>query len=181
VEAPPARPDNWLAHLFRFLGVSLLAGIAWYVVAGIVWTVHVLTRTGYRARDLLLLFVPVVGTVVHAKAFWRYTARHVYWAPRPDLPPDVLRGWQRPVAVAGGWVLGPAVIAGLAAILATFDGWTAAEREQLVRSFEAQGFEPATASCIADEVIEQFPESHVEYDAAEAQAAVLDAVALCDR
>jgi hypothetical protein len=82
---------------------------------------HILNVTGYRKRDVLWSAVPIVGTIVETKSMWRYTAREVYWNGRHDRPSDVLHGWARPVAIAGGWLMVPAFAVGGAIAVATDD------------------------------------------------------------
>lgn len=124
--APALRPvaaDPFLLHLLRHLGVWLafqvlvLGGwmlgqpavvIAGIVAAGIAAS-GVLTATGYRRRDLVLLVVPVVSLVVGHRCVWRYTSRYVYWEHSPQSRSG-RRSW-RPAAIALGWIGFPVLLA----------------------------------------------------------------------
>ena len=78
------REDNGFVHLLRFLGVWLLMAMLFYVIVGYVWMMFALSATGRRKRDILMLLIPVWGTVVGVQTMWRYTAKNVYWSARPD-------------------------------------------------------------------------------------------------
>ena len=87
--APPPsfrapREDNGFVHLLRFLGVWLLMAMLFYVIVGYVWMMFALSATGRRKRDILMLLIPIWGTVVGIQTMWRYTAKNVYWSVRPD-------------------------------------------------------------------------------------------------
>src|SRR5205807_1702451 len=83
---------------------------------------------GSGKRDVLLLFVPVLGAVVAITATWRYTARSVYWSPRHDRPSTVLTSPWRPVAIGFGWAAGLAAIAAIIVAIEQGSGWTSSGR-----------------------------------------------------
>ena len=115
VAVPEPEPvfDPWLPHALRFIGVGALLAVAWLTfILGLLWRMHALSVSGYRKRDVLWLWVPVVGWIADARTLWRYTARSAYWTPRDDRPSDVLDGWARPVAIGAGWVAIPLLAAG---------------------------------------------------------------------
>lgn len=175
--------DPWFAHALRCIGVAALVAIAFYVIAGFFWMAHIFDRTAHRKRDLLWLLVPVAGAAVQTRAIWRYTAREVYWQPLEDRPPDLLRGWQRPWAIGAGWVLFPlmTVLIGLGAAAGFDEEWTPEEREDLIQGYHQEGFDRATAECIADEFIEEIPDPDGFYTVDEIDDATTDAVNLCSR
>jgi hypothetical protein len=112
--------DPWVPHALRFVGVGALLTVAWMTfILGLVWRMHLLSVTGYRKRDVLWLWVPVVGWIADARTLWRYTARDEYWTPRDDRPSHVLDGWARPAAITAGWLAVPALAVG--GILASID------------------------------------------------------------
>ncbi len=82
----PLVPDSGGAHFWRYLGISLLMALSCYILIGLVWFAIVLSQTGRRKRDLLMLLVPIWGSVVATQTQWRYTARNVYWSARADRP-----------------------------------------------------------------------------------------------
>lgn len=111
--APEPVDDPWLPHALRFAGVGLLLLVAWLTfILGLLWRMHIFTVTGYRRRDVLWEWVPIIGTIAETRSLWRYTARDVYWTPRDDRPSEVLDGWARPVAIGMGWLALPVVAAG---------------------------------------------------------------------
>ena len=113
VAVPETVDDPWSLHVLRFIGVGLLLLVAWMTfILGLVWRMHALNVTGYRKRDVLWLWVPVIGWVADSRSLWRYTAREAYWTPREDRPSHVLDGWARPVAIGAGWLALPALAAG---------------------------------------------------------------------
>jgi hypothetical protein len=156
--SPIVEDDPWLGHLLRMIGVYAAQTAALYAcLAGLVWEAHMFSRTGYRKRDMLWLFVPVWNVVVTTRCLWRYTARDVYWSPRDDRPSDVLRGWQRPASIALGWAALPiAAVIGIVIALTT-DGWTDQQRRAEVQSLVEAGFTRADAECVVAEVEEQEP------------------------
>jgi hypothetical protein len=125
VVEPEPVSDPWFLHALRFVGVGALLAVAWMTfILGLLWRMHALSVSGYRKRDVLWLWVPVVGWIGDARTLWRYTAREVYWTPRDDRPSHVLDGWARPVAIGAGWVALPMLAAGgvVAAVTdSTFD------------------------------------------------------------
>ena len=113
VPEPEPVDDPWWPHALRFVGVGLLLVVAWMTfIVGLVWRMHALSATGYRKRDVLWLWVPVIGWVADSRSLWRYTAREAYWTPREDRPSHVLDGWARPVTIGAGWLALPALAAG---------------------------------------------------------------------
>lgn len=115
VDVPAAEPvqDPWFPHALRFCGVGLLLVLAWMtLVLGLLWRMHIFTVTGYRKRDVLWEWVPIIGTIAETRSLWRYTARDVYWTPREDRPSAILDGWARPVAIGVGWLALPVIAAG---------------------------------------------------------------------
>ena len=149
--------DPGFTHFLRFLGVSFALSLSCVFLVGLFWMAHLRSRTGYRKRDILSLVVPYYGAYVSVVTLWRYTARDVYWTPRDDRPSDVLRGWQRPAAIAAGWVLFPVFTVLLIVAAALASGWSDAERTDLVNSFVQAGVDRPTAECMADEIIDDFP------------------------
>jgi len=113
-EPEPVR-DPWLLHALRFIGVGLLLVLAWTTfILGLLWRMRMFTVTGYRKRDVLWEWVPIIGTIAETRTLWRYTAREVYWEPREDRPSQVLDGWARPLAIGAGWLTVPLFAAGAA-------------------------------------------------------------------
>ena len=115
VAVPDPEPvdDPWFLHALRFTGVGLLLLVAWMTfVLGLIWRMHMFSVTGYRKRDVLWEWVPIVGWIAETKTLWRYTARDAYWTPRDDRPSHVLDGWARPVAIGAGWLALPMLAAG---------------------------------------------------------------------
>jgi hypothetical protein len=85
-ELRPLREDGGFVHFLRFLLIYFVMALACYILIGIVWLGFALGHTGRRARDLLMLFIPIWGTVVVVQTIWRYTAKNVYWSVRADHP-----------------------------------------------------------------------------------------------
>ena len=113
VPEPEPVEDPWWPHLLRFIGVGLLLVVAWMTfILGLVWRMHALSVTGYRKRDVLWLWVPVIGWIADSRSLWRYTSREAYWTPREDRPSRVLDGWARPVAIGAGWLALPVLATG---------------------------------------------------------------------
>jgi hypothetical protein len=161
--AQPTDDDPWLAHFGRYLLVSLCLGVSFYVLVGFLWMGHVLRRTGYRARDLLWLVVPVWGTVVSIRALWRYTARQPYWSPRPDRPSAVLAGSQRTAALVGGVVAIPALVVVSVVSIAVLGRqardtyWTSPVVDSYVTALTHQGLTEAQARCVMGEIEVRYP------------------------
>lgn len=166
-------------HFVRYLGIALLLSLANAVVIGIVWTFVVLTRTGYRKRDILLLFVPVVGTILSVRALWRYTAKTTYWTPRPDRPSAPMPNGGHPALVALGYVgfVGLIVVA-IAVGATTEDEWTSEDRRVLQQELESNGLDPATSTCMVDFVEDRYPEGLPDEDDALSKVGQ-DAFAAC--
>lgn len=165
---PPPPQDPSILHLLRFIGVNMIVGASCYLLVGFFWMAHICNRTGARKRDVLSVFVPLVGAVFHARAMWRYTARHAYWSPRSDRPSDVLRGSGRPWAIAGGWVvialLVAAVVVGGVGSASPPSGWPPEEREALVQAYIQGGLDRPTAACVVDSVMVDMPDAYGLYD-----------------
>src|SRR5437763_5789191 len=70
----PQREDPAPSHFLRFFGIWLAMVLLCYVIVGIVWAAFALAATGRRKRDLLMLLIPVWGTIVMVQTIWRYTA-----------------------------------------------------------------------------------------------------------
>lgn len=172
--------DPFFPHLLRMMGVAMAVGLSSVFVIGLFWYAHIFSRTGFRKRDVGGLFVPVLGAYLSATALWRYTARDAYWMPRDDRPSVVLHGWQRPAAIALGWIGMPifVVVVGVVAVLTA--GWSDADRSKLVNNFVQLGVDRPAAECMADQIIEAFPSGPDSYaDDSEVSDAVDEAVDAC--
>lgn len=122
VAVPEPVEDPWGLHAVRFVGVGLLLVLAWATfILGLVWRMRIFDVTGYRKRDVLWEWVPLVGTAAAARTLWRYTAREVYWEPREDRPSEVLDGMARPLAIGLGWLTLPVFAAGAAVVAVNGD------------------------------------------------------------
>jgi type II secretory pathway component PulF len=84
--AAPAKADPGFMHFLRFVGISLLMSALSIVFIGLIWFIIALSQTGRRKRDVLMLLIPIWGTIVNIQTVWRYTAKNVYWSPRADRP-----------------------------------------------------------------------------------------------
>jgi hypothetical protein len=84
--------DEGISHLLRFLAVLVVMQACIAVVLGYFMIPFALRRTGRRARDILMLLIPVWGVVLRVQTFWRLSARRIYWSPRTDLPSRPLFG-----------------------------------------------------------------------------------------
>jgi hypothetical protein len=96
--------DGWFAHFLRFVGVLALVAAGQFLVVGFLWTASILNQTGYRRRDVFLLFVPFIGTVLAVISVWRYTAKGMYWRRRNDRVSRPMSPAMRPTLIGGGWV-----------------------------------------------------------------------------
>ena len=172
-------PDPWFPHFLRYLGVSFSVGIAICVIVGLFWWAGIFSRTGYRKRDLLLMVVPIVGTIVAVKVMWRYTARSVYWTPRDDRSSTILTPPLRPWAIGAGYVLYPVLTLGAIAVIASVDtGWSDAEKTDLRDAFIAEGVSEAQADCIVDRLADEHPNGPPE-DEERAREEVVEAAESC--
>lgn len=119
VDVPASEPvlDPWFPHALRFCGVGILLVLAWMTfILGLLWRMRIFSATGYRRRDVLWEWVPIIGTIAETRSLWRYTAREVYWTPRDDRPSEILDGWARPAAIGLGWLAVPVVAAGASVV-----------------------------------------------------------------
>ena len=66
------------------MACSLLVG---FVALGLAMRI-----TGRRARDVLMVFVPIWGGIVFIQTLWRLTANRICWLPRTDMPSKPLFG-----------------------------------------------------------------------------------------
>ena len=80
----PLRPDNWLAHFLLFLLISMSMIALASLLVGFVWLAFAMGATGRRKRDILMMPIPIWGTIVFIQTVWRYTAKNVYWSVRAD-------------------------------------------------------------------------------------------------
>jgi hypothetical protein len=87
---PPA--FNWLLHFLLFLVAMAVLYVGISFVVGLFALPFALRAAGRRARDLLMLLIPLWGTVVLIQTVWRITDRRISWLPRPDLPSRPLFG-----------------------------------------------------------------------------------------
>src|SRR5438128_1502597 len=151
-------PDPGASHFLRWIGLYGALLLANSVLVGLLWSARALSRTGYRKRDVLLLFVPVLGAVVAITATWRYTARSVYWSPRHDRPSTVLTSPWRPVAIGFGWAAGLAAIAAIIVAIEQGSGWTSSGRNELRAELIKQGISDARAKCIVSHFVGANPD-----------------------
>ena len=105
--------DGWFGHFLRFAGALTLVIIGHMAIVGLLWSAGILNRTGYRRRDVVLLLVPIIGSVLVVITVWRYTAKSAYWSGRADAPSQPLSASMRPTVIGGGWV----ALAGLVALV----------------------------------------------------------------
>lgn len=82
----PLVPDGGGVHFLRYVGIALVMGLSCYILVGFIWYMIALAQTGRRKRDILMLFIPIWGTIVAVQTHWRYTAKNVYWSARADRP-----------------------------------------------------------------------------------------------
>jgi hypothetical protein len=69
----------------RFLVIGALMIGSMYILVGFFWWMHAARRSGFRARDVIfgpLLVLPLVTWP--CQIAWRYTAKSMYWSPRPE-------------------------------------------------------------------------------------------------
>jgi hypothetical protein len=85
--------DNDFLHLLRSFVLYLVLSVLVLVFGlGLLVYAAILRSTGGRARDLFLLFIPLVNFYVGHRALWRYTAKNHYWEDRTDLNPHPVFG-----------------------------------------------------------------------------------------
>jgi hypothetical protein len=89
-DMPP--DDGKMLHSLRFVGVLVVMQACVAFVIGYFMIPFALRRTGRRARDILMLLIPVWGVVVCVQTFWRLSARRLYWSPCSDLASRPLFG-----------------------------------------------------------------------------------------
>lgn len=82
----PLVEDGGGIHFLRFFGIYLVLALSVYIIVGLVWWAIILSQTGRRKRDMLMMFIPIWGAVVAVQSVWRYTAKNVYWSARADRP-----------------------------------------------------------------------------------------------
>ncbi len=99
--APPppiAREMPWVLHVVVVYLLVFLVMYAAVFIIGIFWFAFMLKRTGRRARDMVLIPVPVVGPIlVLWPTLWRATSRNTYWSPRPDFFSEPTAAWTPPL------------------------------------------------------------------------------------
>lgn len=84
--------SNWLAHFFLFAGATAVLYLACTFLVGFVALGLAMRITGRRARDVLMLLIPIWGSVVVIQTMWRLTATRICWLPRTDMPSKPLFG-----------------------------------------------------------------------------------------
>lgn len=82
----PLVEDNGLVHFLRYLLIWAVVAISMYVLVGFVLIALMLSWTGRRKRDVLMMLIPIWGGIVGVQTLWRYTAKNVYWSARKDRP-----------------------------------------------------------------------------------------------
>ena len=153
----PQGPDRWFPHFLKFAGAYGAVWAAGTFVIGWFWIAHILNRTGYRRRDVLLLLVPIVNVVMLFTALWRYTAKQPYWSPRTDRQSLPLTGTLRPTVIFGGYVAAPLVSIMLFATFLATHGWNDANRNELVDGFMREGLDQSTSQCVVRELEVAYP------------------------
>jgi hypothetical protein len=67
-------------HFFRWLALNLTQSLAWLIIIpGLIWSMNMLKKTGYREIDVLWFFVPIASAIVSTRTQWRYCADTRYW------------------------------------------------------------------------------------------------------
>jgi hypothetical protein len=84
--------SNWLLHFVLFAGAAAVLYVSCTILVGFVALMGAMRITGRRARDLLMLLIPVWGPIVVIQTLWRLTANHICWLPRTDMPSKPLFG-----------------------------------------------------------------------------------------
>ena len=186
--APSTSSDPWFPHFLRFLCIWVLLAIGQVILIGVIWQAAILRRTGYRARDLLLLLVPIYGGVVSVVTLWRYTARSVYWDTRAGRNSAVLQESRQlliGLGAAAMVLIGPlAAAVALAAPQepAASPWWDAATEKDWIDSFVDNGWDRVQASCVIGYLEEVFPEGMDGQSSARVTLAIRRALnGPCDR
>jgi hypothetical protein len=89
-----ALPDRegWWAHFLLFVVVAAVFYLAVLFLIGLLLLPFALRASGRRARDLLMVLIPLWGTIVVVQTMWRLSARRICWLPRHDLASKPLFG-----------------------------------------------------------------------------------------
>lgn len=85
-QVTPLVPDDGFIHFLRYMLIGFVMALSMYIVVGLIWMMVALAQTGRRKRDILMLLIPIWGSVVAVQTHWRYTAKNVYWSARADRP-----------------------------------------------------------------------------------------------
>lgn len=94
---------QWMLHLVLAVATYLVVTMSVYLLGlGVVLFARIFRSTGFRARDLLVMLVPLVNAYFAWRAFWRFTARTKYWVPRTDLNEHGIFGPSRTLFVENG-------------------------------------------------------------------------------
>lgn len=91
-DQPLPTPDNWIPHFLLFAVALAALYLACALLVGFVILVVALRTTGRRARDILMILIPVWGEIVVIQTVWRLTAFRMCWLPRQDMPSKPLFG-----------------------------------------------------------------------------------------
>ena len=84
--------DNGSIHALRFIGLAFVFYLAAFFLIGFLAIPFALRATGRRARDFLMLFIPIWGAVLLVQTLWRLSPRRMCWLPRTNLPSKPLFG-----------------------------------------------------------------------------------------
>lgn len=85
-QVTPLVEDDGFVHFLRYLAISLVMALSIYIIVGLIWMMIALSQTGRRKRDILMILIPIWGSIVAIQTQWRYTAKNVYWSARADRP-----------------------------------------------------------------------------------------------
>jgi hypothetical protein len=87
-------PDesNWQLHFVLFAAASAILYVACNFLVGFAALALAMRITGRRARDVLMLLIPIWGSIVFVQTVWRLTANRICWLPRTDMPSRPLFG-----------------------------------------------------------------------------------------
>jgi hypothetical protein len=84
--------SNWLLHLALFTAAAAILYVACSLLVGFVVVGMAMRITGRRGRDVLMLLIPIWGSIVFVQTVWRLTANRIGWLPRTDRPSKPLFG-----------------------------------------------------------------------------------------